>query len=83
MTGRGDPAASTPATSQFFDGGANSSYQDQKRYKPQFYASLAYFKDGWKGSHDFKLGFDWKRDRRNLVQRSAVRHLLSRHQRRA
>jgi len=50
----------------FFDGGANSSYQDQKRYKPQFYASMAYFKDGWKGSHDFKFGYDWKRDRRNL-----------------
>ena len=66
MTVRGARAASTPATSQFFDGGANSSYQDQKRYKPQFYASLAYFKDGWKGSHDFKFGYDWKRDRRNL-----------------
>ena len=23
-----------------------------------------YFKDGWKGSHDFKFGYDWKRDRR-------------------
>ena len=41
-------------------------YQDQKRYKPQVYVSMAYFKDGWKGSHDFKFGYDWKRDRRNL-----------------
>jgi outer membrane receptor protein involved in Fe transport len=44
--------------------GYNDAYQDQKRYKPQFYASLSYFKDGWKGSHDFKVGYDWKRDRR-------------------
>jgi hypothetical protein len=50
----------------FFDGGANDSYQDQKRYKPQFYATMSYFKDGWGGSHDFKFGYDWKRDRRNL-----------------
>ena len=50
----------------FFDGGANDSYQDQKRFKPQFYATMSYFKDGWKGSHDFKIGYDWKRDRRNL-----------------
>ena len=53
-------------TSVLFDGGANSSYQDQKRYKPQFYVSMSYFQDGWKGSHDFKFGYDWKRDRRNL-----------------
>ena len=51
---------------QFFDGGGNNGYQDQKRYKPQFYTSLSYFKDGWKGSHDFKFGYDWKRDRRNF-----------------
>jgi hypothetical protein len=53
-------------TNIYFDGGANSSYQDQKRYKPQFYATMNYFKDGWGGSHDFKVGYDWKRDRRNL-----------------
>ena len=53
-------------TDIFFDGGANDSYQDQKRYKPQFYVTMSYFKDGWRGSHDFKFGYDWKRDRRNL-----------------
>jgi hypothetical protein len=53
-------------TSILFDGGANSSYQDQKRFKPQFYVTMSYFQDGWKGSHDFKFGYDWKRDRRNL-----------------
>ena len=60
------PGRTDTATGAFFDGGANSSYQDQKRYKPQVYATLAYFKEGWKGSHDFKMGYDWKRDRRNL-----------------
>src|SRR5688500_7208981 len=46
--------------------GGNNGYQDQKRYKPQFYTTLSYFKDGWKGSHDLRAGFDWKRDRRSL-----------------
>jgi hypothetical protein len=46
--------------------GGNNGYQDQKRYKPQFYTTLSYFKDGWKGSHDMRFGFDWKRDRRSL-----------------
>jgi Carboxypeptidase regulatory-like domain/TonB dependent receptor len=50
----------------FFNGGANNYYQDQKRFKPQFNASLAYFKDGWHGSHDFKFGFEARRDRRKL-----------------
>jgi hypothetical protein len=48
------------------DTGGNNGYQDQKRYKPQFYTTLSYFKDGWKGSHDLRAGFDWKRDRRSL-----------------
>ena len=43
------PAASTPRPA-CFDGGANDGYQDQKRYKPQVYASLAYFKDGWRAA---------------------------------
>ena len=42
--------------------GYHDSYQDQKRYKPQVYVSLSYFKDGMAGSHDFKLGYDWKRE---------------------
>jgi hypothetical protein len=48
--------------------GVNNAYQDQKRFKPQFYISLAYFQDGWRGSHDFKFGFDWKRDRRKFFR---------------
>jgi hypothetical protein len=60
------PGRIETTTSNFFDGGANSSYQNQNRYKPQVYVALSYFKDGWKGSHDFKFGYDWKRDRRIL-----------------
>ncbi|MGQ0736476.1 MAG: carboxypeptidase regulatory-like domain-containing protein [Acidobacteriota bacterium] len=60
------PGRLDTASSILFDGGANSSYQDQKRFKPQFYVTMSYFQDGWKGSHDFKFGYDWKRDRRNL-----------------
>jgi hypothetical protein len=48
------------------DTGGRNGYQDQKRYKPQFYTTLSYFKDGWGGSHDIRTGFDWKRDRRQL-----------------
>ena len=47
--------------------GANNAYQDQKRYKPQFSGSLAYFKDGWKGNHSFKLGVEVQRDRRQFL----------------
>ncbi len=54
------------ATSIRSNTGGNNGYQDQKRYKPQFYTTLSYFKDGWGGSHDFRFGFDWKRDRRSL-----------------
>ena len=56
------------ANNQIFDGGANNGYQDQKRWKPQGYVSLSYFKDGWLGSHDLKLGYDIKRDRRQLFR---------------
>ena len=56
------------ANNQIYDGGANNGYQDQKRWKPQGYVTLSYFKDGWAGSHDFKVGVDIKRDRRSLCR---------------
>ena len=56
------------ATNVLSPTGGNSGYQDQKRYKPQFYTTLSYFKDGWGGSHDLRAGFDWKRDRRQLFR---------------
>ena len=37
------------ATSVWSPTGGNNGYQDQKRYKPQFYTTLSYFKDGWGG----------------------------------
>ena len=42
--------------------GYHDSYQDQKRYKPQVYVAMSYFQDSWHGSHDFKIGYDWKRE---------------------
>ena len=49
-----------------FAGGANDTYQDQKRFKPQFHAFLSFFQNGWMGNHDFKVGFEARRDRRKL-----------------
>ncbi len=62
------PGRINTSNNQIFDGGANNGYQDQKRWKPQGYISLSYFKDGWAGSHDFKVGYDLKRDRRQLFR---------------
>jgi len=67
-TGPWSPGRIDTANNQRFDGGGNDSYQNQKRWKPQFYTTLSYFKDGWAGSHDFKFGFDWKNDRREFDQ---------------
>jgi hypothetical protein len=48
--------------------GANNAYQDQYRYKPQVSGSLAYFVDNFgPGSHNFKLGFEWLRDRKEFL----------------
>jgi hypothetical protein len=61
-----EPPRQDTATATWYDKGGNNGYQDQKRFKPQFYATMSYFQDGWKGSHDFKVGYDFKRDRRSL-----------------
>jgi hypothetical protein len=58
------PPRQDTATSVWSATGGNNGYQDQKRFKPQFYTTLSYFTDGWGGSHDLRFGFDWKRDRR-------------------
>jgi carboxypeptidase family protein len=50
------PARIDISTSELMPGGPNTAYQDQRRHKPQFSASLSYFKDGWGGNHNFKLG---------------------------
>jgi carboxypeptidase family protein len=67
-TGPWQPGRINTSNNQRFDGGGHDSYQNQMRWKPQFYASMSYFKDGWGGSHDFKFGYDWKNDRRNFFQ---------------
>ena len=53
-------------SAQRIDGGANITYQNQLRYKPQYNVSLSYAKDGWKGSHDFKIGSEGRRERRSF-----------------
>ena len=63
-----EPGRQDIANSQRYDRGGNDSYQDQKRYKPQFYVSTSLFQNGWHGSHDMKMGYDWKRDRRNFFR---------------
>jgi hypothetical protein len=62
------PGRLDTGNNQRFDGGGHDAYQDQKRFKPQFYVSMSLYQDGWMGSHDFKFGYDWKRDRRNFFQ---------------
>jgi hypothetical protein len=48
--------------------GANNAYQDQFRYKPQVSANVSYFVDKLgPGTHSFKLGADWQRDRKQFL----------------
>ncbi len=77
------PPRQDTATLVWSNTGGNNGYQDQKRYKPQFYTTLSYFKDGWKGSHDLTLRLRLEARSPQPLQRSAVRHLVSRQQRRA
>jgi hypothetical protein len=70
------PGRLDTANNQRFDGGANDGYQNQKRWKPQFYTTLNYYKDGWGGSHDFKFGYDWKVDRRNFFRDQPFDHFF-------
>jgi hypothetical protein len=51
-------------TGQYFDGGASDFYQKQRRYKPQYSVSLNYFKQGWAGDHDFKVGAEGRWEKR-------------------
>jgi hypothetical protein len=60
------PGRLNNASGQLF--GANNAYQDQFRYKPQISASLSYFVDSFgPGSHNFKFGFEWLRDRKEFL----------------
>ncbi|MFN8057862.1 MAG: carboxypeptidase regulatory-like domain-containing protein [Vicinamibacterales bacterium] len=55
-------------TNNYFDGGAMDYYQNQQRFKPQWTASLTYFKEGLHGSHDLKFGYEGRRERQILGQ---------------
>jgi|GEM_PF-321185 len=60
------PGRLDTATNQL--SGANNAYQDQLRNKPQITGSLAYFVDNLgPGNHNFKLGFEWQRDRKQFL----------------
>jgi outer membrane receptor protein involved in Fe transport len=54
------------ATSQY--SGAASYYHDRTTLKPQFSASASYFKDDWKGTHNFKFGTEIQRERRSFLR---------------
>ena len=54
------------STTNRLDGGPNTAYQDQKRFKPQFAASLSYFRKGWRGDHSFKFGGEGRREKRKF-----------------
>jgi hypothetical protein len=64
FTGTLQPGRLNVATNQYFDGGASDFYQKQRRFKPQYSASLSYFKEGWHGSHDFKAGVEGRWEQR-------------------
>ena len=74
-TGTFVPGRLEIGTDQRFDGGANIAYQNQLRYKPQFAASLSYAKDGWHGSHDFKIGVEGRRERRSFFAPQPFNHV--------
>lgn len=62
-------------TNNLLSGGPNVAYQDQKRFKPQFAVSLSYFKDGWRGSHDFKFGAEGRREKRKFFADQPFDHV--------
>jgi hypothetical protein len=48
--------------------GASSYYQNRLTNRPQVSGAVSYAKDGWGGSHGFKLGFEWFRERREFLR---------------
>ncbi len=63
------------STSARLAGGPNITYQDQKRFKPQYAVSLSLFKDGWHGSHDFKFGSEGRREKRKFFADQPFDHV--------
>ena len=71
------PAGRICTNNRSSDGGANNSYQNQKRYKPQFYATCRSSRR-LEGEPRFQVRLRHETRPPQLRQGSAVRHLLSR-----
>ncbi|MBI4476864.1 MAG: TonB-dependent receptor [Acidobacteria bacterium] len=69
------PGRADLSTGALLSGGPNVAYQDQKRFKPQFTASVSYFKDGWRGTHDFKFGVEGRREKRKFFADQPFDHV--------
>ncbi len=65
-------------TNNLFSGGANNTYQDQKRYKPQFHAYMSFFQNALAREPRLQGGLRGPARPPEARQRSAVQHLLSR-----
>jgi hypothetical protein len=48
--------------------GAHTYYHQRVTNRPQVSGSVSYAKDGWGGNHNFKLGFEWFRERRQFLR---------------
>jgi hypothetical protein len=60
------PARVDLTTSQW--SGAHSYYHQRVTNRPQVSGAVSYAKDGWGGNHNFKLGFEWFRERREFLR---------------
>ena len=48
--------------------GAHTYYHQRVTNRPQVSGSVSYAKDGWGGNHNFKLGVEWFRERRQFLR---------------
>jgi hypothetical protein len=48
--------------------GAHTYYHQRVTNRPQVSGAVSYAKDGWGGNHNFKLGFEWFRERRQFLR---------------
>ena len=73
---RSCPAASTRANNQRFDGGGHDSYQNQKRWKPQFYAAAQLLPGRMGGQPRFQVRLRLEERSPGILPGSALRPLL-------
>jgi outer membrane receptor protein involved in Fe transport len=60
------PARLDLATNQW--SGAHSYYHQRVTNRPQVSGAVTYARDGWWGNHNFKLGGEWFRERREFLR---------------